>query len=91
MPFTLMRYKDGKEMPIKVSILDAFRSAPPRRPKPAKPVRVEEKKVRVGFLFLKALLFRFVLNPNVGSLLARREPEALLFLHTATNSMHTMR
>ena len=27
MPFTLMRYKDGKEMPIKVSILDAFRSA----------------------------------------------------------------
>ena len=47
MSFTLMRYKDGKEMPIKVSILDAFRSAPPRRPKAAKPVQVEEKKVKV--------------------------------------------
>jgi hypothetical protein len=60
MPFTLMRYKDGKEMPIKVSILDAFRSAPPRRPKVAKPVQMkvkevkevkEAKKVRGGFLF----------------------------------------
>ena len=44
MSFTVMRYKDGKEMPIKVSILDAFRSAPPRRPKSAKPVQMEEKK-----------------------------------------------
>ena len=70
MPFTLMRYKDGKEIPIKVSILDAFRSAPPRRPKVAKPVQMEvkevkevkevmevkeAKKVRGGFLFLQRI------------------------------------
>ena len=47
MSFTIMRYKDGKEMPIKVSILDAFRSAPPRRPKSAKLVQMEKKKVDV--------------------------------------------
>jgi hypothetical protein len=41
MSFTLVRYKDGREIPIKVSILDAFRRAPPRRPKPVQP----EKKV----------------------------------------------
>jgi hypothetical protein len=55
MPFTLMRYKDGKEMPIKISILDAFRSAPPRRPKAAKPIQMEEKKVKVGFLFPQSI------------------------------------
>ena len=65
MPFTLMRYKDGKEMPIKVSILDAFRSAPPRKSKAAKPVQMEVKKVNGGFLFPQALLFRFVSNLNV--------------------------
>jgi hypothetical protein len=42
-----MRNKDGKEIPIKVSILDAFRSAPLRRPKAAKLVQMEEKKVDV--------------------------------------------
>ena len=47
MSFTVMRYKDGKEMPIKVSILDAFRSAPLRRPKSAKSVQMEEKKKKV--------------------------------------------
>ena len=45
MSFTIMRYKDGKEIPIKVSILDAFRRTPPRRPKSAKLVQMEEKKV----------------------------------------------
>jgi hypothetical protein len=47
MSFTIMRNKDGKEIPIKVSILDAFRSAPLRRPKAAKLVQMEEKKVDV--------------------------------------------
>lgn len=42
-----MRHKDGKEIPIKVSILDAFRSTPPKRPKAAKLVQMEEKKVDV--------------------------------------------
>jgi hypothetical protein len=40
MSFTLIRRKDGKEIPIKVSILDAFRSAPPRRPKAVQPKKV---------------------------------------------------
>lgn len=48
MSFTLVRYKDGKEIPIKVSILDAFRSAPPRRPKPVQP----GKKVRPWSTFI---------------------------------------
>jgi hypothetical protein len=55
MPFTLIRYKDGKEMPIKVSILDAFRSAPPRRSKAAKPVQTDVKKVKGGFLFPQSI------------------------------------
>lgn len=40
MSFTLVRYKDGKEIPVKVSILDAFRRTPPRKPKA---VQLEKK------------------------------------------------
>ena len=37
MSFTLIRYKDGKEIPIKVSILDAFHSTSSRKPKIIQP------------------------------------------------------
>jgi hypothetical protein len=64
MPFTLMRYKDGKETPIKVSILDAFRSTPPRRPKAAKPIQTEEKKVKVRFLFPQSIAAPVRIKPQ---------------------------
>ena len=57
MSFTIMRYKDGKETPIKVSILDAFRSAPARRSKAAKLVQMEEKKVEMDSFPSNLLLF----------------------------------
>jgi hypothetical protein len=65
MSFTLMRYKDGKEMPIKVSILDAFRSAPRRRPRAAKPLPVEKKKkVKGRFLFPQSTAFLVHIKPQ---------------------------
>lgn len=34
MSFTLMRFKDGKPAPIRLSIWDAFKGAPPPKPRP---------------------------------------------------------
>jgi hypothetical protein len=66
MSFTLMRYKDGKETPIKVSILDAFRSAPPRR---TKSVQTEEKKVSPRPTFPQTMQFRLLFTLHMMLLL----------------------
>ena len=36
MSFHLVRHKNGREIPIKISILDAFRAPPPKPPKKPK-------------------------------------------------------